>query len=293
MGKGTAYMIETKSEHEIYSYEPFTRHDFYAKVNQALVARAVADLDQRPANASLKIVDLGSGTGAITQMVVEELKKRGRSATVIGVEPSADAIAQAERRLAGSGMDVRFVQGDAADLARLGVAADGLFFCNAIHLVPDKDEVIEKVAAALAPGGLFAFNSAFFTGTYAEGTERFYRLWTMQAMRWLRRAHPEVKVSRDAHALAMQWLTQDEYVGLLGKHGFCVVENELDEALMPLRAWQDIGRYWLFIEGALPGVPISIGADALEQAAAQAFEELAINVVPRNWLQVVAQRDGK
>jgi hypothetical protein len=101
-----------------------------------------------------------------------------------------------------------------------------------------------------------------------------------------------VKVSRDAHALAMQWLTQDEYVGLLHKHGFRVLENALDEALMPLRAWQDIGRYWLFIEGALPGVPISIGADALEQAAAQAFDELAINVVPRNWLQVVAQRDA-
>ncbi len=283
-------MIETSREHEVYSYEPFTQHDFYEKVNRALVERAVGELDTRPAGEKLKIVEVGSGTGAITEMVVEGLKRRGRNATVIGVEPSVDAIRHAERRLAGSGMDVRFVQGDSADLARLGIAADGLFFCNAIHLVSNKDEVIEQVAGALAPGGLFAFNSAFFTGTYPGGTERFYRLWTMNAMRWLRREHPEVKVSRDTHALAMQWLSQDEYVGLLGKHGFRVQHNELDEALMPLRAWQDIGRYWLFIEGALPGVPIGLGADALELAAAQAFDELGISVVPRNWLQVVAER---
>jgi len=290
-GKGTDLMIETSREHDIYSYEAFTQHAFYAAVNRALVERAIAQLDARPAGETLKIVDLGCGTGAITQMVVEGLKKHGRTAQVIGVEPSADAIRLAERRLAGSGMDVRFVQGDSADLARMGMRVDGLFFCNAIHLVPDKNEVVEQIAAALAPGGLFAFNSAFFTGTYADGTERFYRLWTMQAMRWLRREYPGIKVSRDTHALAMQWLSQDEYTGLLSKHGFRVVHNELDEALMPLRSWQDIGRYWLFIEGALPGVPIPIGADALEAAAAQVFEEMNIKGVPRNWLQVVAQRE--
>ncbi len=282
-------MIETSSEHDTYSYEAFTQHAFYATVNRALVERAVAQLDTHPAEEKLSVVDLGSGTGAITRMIVEALAKRGREAQVIGVEPSADAIRVAERRQEGAGMEVAFVQGDAGDLARLGIRADVLFFCNAIHLVPDKNEVIEKIAAALKPGGLFACNSAFFTGTYADGTERFYRLWTMQAMRWLRREHPEVKISRDAHALAMQWLSQDDYAELLRKHGFRLLHNELDEALMPLQAWKDIGRYWLFIEGALPGAPIPLGAAALEAAAAQAFDELRLSVVPRNWLQLVAQ----
>jgi ubiquinone/menaquinone biosynthesis C-methylase UbiE len=282
-------MIETSNDHDIYSYEAFTQHAFYAIVNQALVDRAVALLDARPSDEQLRVLELGSGTGAITQMVVEALKKRGRAAQVIGVEPSADAIRVAEHRLEGCGMDVRFAQGDADDLARLGIRAEALFFCNAIHLVPDKNEVIEKIAAVLAPGGLFACNSSFFTGAYAEGTERFYRLWTMQAMRWLRREHPEVKISRDGHALAMQWLSQDDYADLLRKHGFKILHNELDEALMPLRSWQDIGSYWLFIEGALPGAPIALGAAALRVAAAQAFEELELNVVPRNWLQLVGQ----
>lgn len=290
--KGTTLMIETSSEHDVYSYEAFTRHAFYAAVNRALVERAVAQLDTRPAGKKFKVVDLGSGTGAITQMVVEALKKYGRDAQVIGVEPSANAIRLAEQRLEGSGMDVSFVQGDAADLARLGIRADALFFCNAIHLVPDKNEVIEKIAAALAPGGLFAGNSSFFTGAYATGSGRFYRLWTMQAMRWLRREHPEVKIARDAHALAMQWLSQDDYTDLLRKHGFKLLHNELDEALMPLESWQDIGSYWLFIEGALPGAPIPLGAAALRAAAVQVFEEMGLSLVPRNWLQLVAELES-
>ena len=283
-------MIETSREHDIYSYEAFTQHPFYAKVNRALIERAVGLLEAHPAGEQLRIVDLGCGTGAITEMVVDALKARGRKAQVVGVEPSADALRLAERRLAGSGMEVSFVQGDAADLARLALRPDALFFCNAIHLVPDKDAVIEQTAGALAPGGLFACNSAFFDGTYVEGTERFYRLWTRRAIGWLRREHPEVRLARDAHALAMQWLSQDDYAGLLGKHGFHLLYNERDEALMPLRSWQDIGRYWLFIEGALPGAPIPVGADALEASATEVFEEMGLSGVPRNWLQLVAQK---
>jgi len=77
---------------------------------------------------------------------------------------------------------------------------------------------------------------------------------------------------------------------LAEQHGLRVVEREMEVAQMPLRAWQDIGRYWLFIEGALPGVPIPVGADALEHAAAEAFDELGIDNVPRIWLQLVTQR---
>jgi ubiquinone/menaquinone biosynthesis C-methylase UbiE len=279
-------MIETSQEHEIFSYEPFTQHAFYKEINRNLVERAVGSL---PTGRPLTIVDLGSGTGAITQMVAEALHRRGMNATIIGVEPSADAIARAERRLAGSAMNVRFVQGDAADLARLGVSVDALFFCNAIHLVPDKNEAIQKIAEVLAPGGLFVFNSSFFTGAYAPGSETFYRLWTRRAIGWLRREHPEVKLSRDEKALAMQWLSQEEYTALLQKHGFDVLHCSLDEAHMDLHSWQDIGHYWLFIEGALPGAPLEAGAEALRQGSIEAFQELGLSYVPRNWLQIVAR----
>ena len=90
-----------------------------------------------------------------------------------------------------------------------------LFFCNAIHLVPDKPAVLAHIAEALAPGGLFACNSAFFAGTYVPGTERFYQLFLRGAVGWLRREYPQVRLSREGKALARQWLSPDEYGVLL------------------------------------------------------------------------------
>jgi ubiquinone/menaquinone biosynthesis C-methylase UbiE len=272
-----------------YTFDPFARHQFYVDVNASLVRRAIGRLDaSRPSGQRVRVVELASGTGAVTEQILDELERIGRPGTVIGVEPSFEALEIARDRL--RGRDVEFIQGDADHLAQAVSDADAAFFCNAIHLVPDKGDAIGKIARVLAPGGFFACNSSFFDGAYAPGSERFYRLWIRKALMWLRLNHPEARPSRGEKSLAMQWLTADEYVALAERDGLRVVDREMEIAQMPLRAWQDIGRYWLFIEGALPGVPIPIGADALEHAAAEAFAELSIDAVPRIWLQLVTQR---
>jgi ubiquinone/menaquinone biosynthesis C-methylase UbiE len=274
------------SERDTYSYEPFTRHPFYETVNRALVEEAVRRL--APTAGRLTIVDLSCGTGAMTLMVVEALRGRGLEATIIAAEPSSEALAQAEVRLAGSGMDVRFLQGDVTDLPdTLGGTVDALFFGNAIHLVEDVDRAVRQIAGLLVPGGAFAFNSAFFEGAYVPGTEAYYRLWTLRALRRLRREHPRVRLSRDARMSARGWLSHEEYADSLRRNGFDIPHLALDEVRMDLASFQDIGRYWLFIEGALPGVPLAAGAEALVHGAAEAFDELGLDDVPRNWLQVV------
>jgi len=272
-----------------FTFDPFARHQFYVDVNASLVRRAIGRLDaSRPHGQHVRVVELASGTAAVTEQILDDLERRGRPGTVIGVEPSPEALEIARARL--RGRDAEFIQGDADRLAEVVSQADAAFFCNAIHLVPDKGDAIGKIARVLAPGGFFAYNSSFFDGAYAPGSERFYRLWIRKALMWLRQYHPEVRPSRSEKSLAMQWLTADEYVSLAEQHGLRVVDREMEVAQMPLRAWQDIGRYWLFIEGALPGVPIPIGADALEHAAAEAFDDLQIDYVPRIWLQLVTQR---
>lgn len=281
-------MTEGGDEREAYSYEPFTRHAFYADVNRALVRRVVELLPAPKAGEVLSVVDLGAGTGALTSILAETLDERGVGARITAVEPSAAALAVAEQQLAGSATDIRFVHGDAADLATLA-PVDAVFFGNAIHLVPDKDEVVENVVRALVPGGLLALNSAFFTGAYAPGTEAFYRLWTARALRRLRRQHPDARLTRGHRAQAMDWMPPEMYVALLRRHGFEVAQCELDEVQMTLRSFQDIGHYWLFIEGALPGVPLPAGAEALEYGAAEAFAELSLRSVPRRWLQLIAR----
>ncbi len=272
-----------------YTFDPFARHQFYRDVNQSLVRRAITRLDAiLPAGQAAHVVELASGTGAVTELIVEELERLGRPGRVTGVEPSDEAVAIARQRLAGQ--PVEFVQGDVDDLARLIHDADAAFFCNAIHLLPNKQEAIDKIADALAPHGLFACNSSFYNGAYVPGSEKFYHLCTRRALGWLREHHPDARTSRQQKAQAMQWLTPEQYAEICEHAGLHVVESEQEVAKMSLRSWQDIGRYWLFIEGALPGVPIPYGADALEYAATAAFAELGIEYVPRAWLQLVAQK---
>lgn len=284
-------LIET-DETNLYTFEAFASHKFYTEVNRELVKQALAHFANRPVEAPLTIVDMACGTGAVTCLIAEELAQQGRTPYVrlIGVDPSAEALRLAQKNVEGLGLSIKadFIQGESEDLPRLVHDADAAFFCNAIHLVPDKSEAFKQVVSILAPGGIFACNSSFYEGAYVPGTERFYRLWTRRAVGWLRQEHPEVHLSRDAKAMAMQWLTRDEYVQKMKENGFKDVETQESHTSISLDAWQDIGHYWLFIEGALPGVPLAYGAEALQTTVHKVGEELALPSVPRTWLHMVA-----
>lgn len=282
-------MNETAETNQ-FTFEAFAAQPFYTEINRSLVQQALKPLAARPANATLTIVDMACGTGAVTRLIAQEMWRQKRRAHIIGVDPSAEALRRAQRGMEAMGARAEFIQGEADDLPQIVQNADAAFFCNAIHLLPDKLAAFQLMASILAPGGIFACNSGFYNGTYVEGTERFYRLWTSRAVRWLRKEHPEVHLSREAKAMAMQWLSADEYIAQLKQAGFAYVEAFHEVGHISVDAWRDLGQYWLFIEGALPGVPLSLGAAALEAAVYQAGEELGITETPRNWLQLVAYK---
>jgi ubiquinone/menaquinone biosynthesis C-methylase UbiE len=286
-------LIETEETNQ-FTFEALAAHSFYTEVNRLLVRQALAHLETYAQEAPLIIVDMACGTGAITRLIAEELAKQRRleQAYLIGVDPSAEALRRASRGMDAMKLKVNanFIQGEATDLPAIVHDADAVFFCNAIHLVPDKRQAFEQVARILRPQGIFACNSAFYQGTYVVGTEKFYHLWTRRAMGWLRKEHPAVRVSRDAKAMAMQWLAPGEYADLLKQSGFKQVEIVQADTVIPLDAWRDLSQYWLFIEGALPGVPLALAARALETAVYQAGQELHLNEVARTWLQMVATK---
>ncbi|HET8841210.1 MAG TPA: methyltransferase domain-containing protein [Ktedonobacteraceae bacterium] len=282
-------LIETEETNQ-FTFEPFAAHSFYTQVNRSLVRQALSTFKTRPVDQPLTIVDMACGTGAISRLIAEEMKSQKRQARIIGVDPSAEALRLAQNSMAEIGAQAEFIQGDTEDLSRLVHNADAAFFCNAIHLIPDKRSAFELMASILAPNGIFACNSAFYTGAYVEGTERFYRLWTRRAIGWLRKEHPEVHVSREEKTTAMQWINADDYIRLLKEGGFQHVDAIQEEAVMTVESYYDIGQYWLFIEGALPGVPLALGAAALGTTVYQVGEELKLKDIPRNWLQLVAHK---
>jgi len=265
-----------ETDEERFSFTPFTRHPFFTEVNRWIVERVISPTRKT-------FVDLGCGPGAVTQLIVDRLGRRA-DARVIGVDPSASALERA--RTAIKGRVAEFVEGSAEWLSHLVPSADAVIFCNAIHLVPDKAKVLSEIRKVLKRGGVLAFNTTFFNGAYVEGTTGFWRRWVVRAVQVLRERG--IEVQHDGKAPARAFLSADEYANLLVQEGFRRPTVELLRVAMTPQSLEDIGRFSLFIEGALPGVPLEQGADALKEGLRRALDETGFSTVPRNWLECVA-----
>jgi ubiquinone/menaquinone biosynthesis C-methylase UbiE len=261
-----------------FSFAKFATHPFFKEVNAWLVAHAGI-------HRGSEVVDLGCGPGAVTELILQRMgtPPHGR---VFAIDPSASALQVAAQRIRSA--VVQFIQGTAESLASLVPPVDVVVFANAIHLIRDKAQVVGAISRVLRPRGTFVFNTAFYDGTSPPDTARFYKLWVLRAVRWLRARGYEV--TRGVKPMAMQWLSPDDYRRMLQASGFEECEMVFQEKPVSCQGWEDLSEFSMFIEGALPGVPLEIGMEALKIGVRQAFEELRLQTVPRIWLQVVARR---
>src|SRR3989304_2722981 len=100
-------------EAQRFSFEAFTRHEFFAEVNRWIVDRVVGPGRER-------IVDLGCGPGAVTKLIVE---RADPEAHVIGIDPSASALARAREAIRSKAAGV--MQGSAEWGSGVGVGGGG------------------------------------------------------------------------------------------------------------------------------------------------------------------------
>jgi len=266
---------------DVFTLEKFAQHPFYQEVNRRLVALTGLTRGQR-------VVDLGAGTGAVTRLLVEQVG--GPETEVIAVEPSDSALEAARRNLENTrDAVVRFVQGGAEKLSQfVKKPVDAIFFCNAIHLVPEKERVLLEIKRTLRQDGTFSFNTSFYDGAEPPEAELFYRKWMMRALRALKSGYG-IMPDR-TRVEARHRLSEAEYVKLLEDNGFRIRNKEVMTVQLPLGGFEDISEYSLWIEGVLPGVPLEAGRDSLITGAREAFAELGLKTSPRNWLLIVANR---
>jgi len=266
-----------------FSFKRFAQQPFYRQVNSQLVHLAGIQPGQH-------VVDLACGTGTVTQLILEKLRG-AKDSLVIALDYSAEALQQAKAELGKVKSEmVKLMQGRAEQLSQIvKERVDAVFFCNAIHLIQEKSQLVAEVYHTLRCGGVFAFNTAFFQGAQLPETEQFYRRWMSAAIRLLKRQH-NLLPQREKKVEARRQLTPEQYVELLQRQGFTLKEQQICPIAVPLDGWLGISQYEDFINGVLPGVPKEVGSLALQQGASQVFKDLKLQSVPRNWLQVVAVR---
>ena len=78
---------------------------------------------------------------------------------------------------------------------------------------------------------------------------------------------------------------------MLEEFGFLVRHLEAPVVSMPLESFEDISEFPDFASGTNLGVPVAQATSALRRAVDQTFRALDLTIVPRRWLQVIAERE--
>jgi len=137
-------------------------HDQLRTAAEALVARM-------PSGAgSARVLDLGCGSGASTQAVLDAWAAAGRSPSglsVTGVDASEGMVAQARAKAWRPGVEL--VVADAVGYLREqpDASVDGVLGAYLLRNVPDRAALVAQVARVLRPGGAFVIHDYSVAGS--------------------------------------------------------------------------------------------------------------------------------
>ena len=118
-------------------------------------------------------LDVGCGTGALTEVVVET----GEARSVVGVDPSAGFVQHALARSFETA-EVQFLQGDALALPVGSVDFDAVVSGLVLNFVPEPSRMIAEMVRAARPGGTVALYVWDMSGGGMELITRFWEVAT-------------------------------------------------------------------------------------------------------------------
>jgi ubiquinone/menaquinone biosynthesis C-methylase UbiE len=286
------------------SYDSFSREPSYVELNREFI-RSLG-LGGSPDAGGLRVLDLACGTGTMIELLLGEL--RG-TASIVGVDLSKASLAHARRRLlAGPGEPargparVRLVNASADRLPVRAEGADVVLMGNAIHYFKEQGPLLDEIRRVLRAGGLFAFNTSFYAGTFLPGTERFYEEWVKEAVKYVLRKDAEERSQgrpgltrtrgRGDAPFSRRWPSPDEYAAALERHGFTIRSVNRRTAIMTRSSFEAIGAYEGCAAALLSGFPVALASEALARSVAPVLEATGRQTVPRQWLEIAAVKRG-
>ncbi len=288
------------------SYEAHSAEPEYIETNRGLIR----SLDFSKVD---RLLDLACGTGLLSDLVLEVRSGVG----IFALDLDRQQLQLTEERFREKGLyenngaaaaepegaTFLLVEGSADAIPFATGTMDAVLMGNSIHNLPDPDRLIREVRRVLRPGGLFAFNSAFYAGTYVPGTEKFHQAWVKEALifvlnrdRELRaKGLPGVKRKRGTapRASIRPWLIPEQWKELVERNGFQVTRLYQRDVAMTRQSYETVGSYAGFAAVVLAGYPPELACEALKTAVPVALAQTGFSTVPARWLEVAAVRtDG-
>ena len=290
------------------TYEPYSEEPEYIGANKAL-------LETLELGSVKRVLDLACGTGLLSGLLLEMC--RGQSVIINGRDISTESLDIGRRLFRGKGLlakdaaaldaaargkksAILMEEGSAMDLDFPDATFDVAMIGNAIHLMPDKDQFVRGVQRVLKPGGQFVFNSVFYTGTFAPGSEAVYAEWMKEAVVILGKMNEERRRSgqapiprvrgRSGHAFDKDWRTPEQWSELLERNGFEVTRVFNRPIPLTQRALELVGAYGGLAEVLMSGYPVDIASECLQRAVGPAFERSGVKEITRYWLEVTSRK---
>jgi len=199
------------------------------------------------------VVELAVGSGRVGVPVAQAIGRR-----LLGIDRSPAMLAKARTAADAAGVDIELREGDMRELALDEPAA--LIYCpyrSLLHLPTwaDRRRVFERVAAALEPGGRFAWNAFVFDPHVAVRMDGVARPHLDSETLWEYVAHrPEDnRIDITAYTgepgqgrrdLQLWWLTRSEWEGLIDVAG---LEVEALYGWFDKRPFDDESREFVWV----------------------------------------------
>ena len=160
------------------------------------------------------LVELAVGNGRVAIPVAQTTGQR-----VIGIDTSPAMLAQARTRAAAAGVELDLREGDMRELVLEEPAA--LIYCpfrSLLHLPTwtDRRRTFDRVAAALRPGGRFAWNAFAFDHRLAARADGVHQQAPVPHTVRYAVGDNRVDIVRDDGARSsLWWATKNEWLGLV------------------------------------------------------------------------------
>ena len=164
------------------------------------------------------VVELAVGSGRVAIPVARETGRR-----VVGIDSSPAMLEQARVRAADANVELDLRLGDIRDLSLEASAA--LIYCPARSLLhlrtwADRRRTFERVAAALQPGGRFAWNAFAFDHHLAARLDgQHFDEPVPHTIRYAVAANRVDIVLDDGATSSLWWATKNEWLGLIDVAG--------------------------------------------------------------------------
>ena len=215
-------------------------------------------------------LDLGCGTGALTQSILV----RGEPRSVVGIDPSAGFVAHAQATT--RDQRARFEVGDARKLPLADASIDVAASALVLNFVPDKIAALRELMRVVRPGGAMSF----YVWDYPGGGMGFMRAF------WNAAIELDPKAAELGEGGRFPFCTEQGLTALCAEAGWPAATVVPIEVETRFPTFEDYWQPFTLGAGPAPGYCVNLPEDARARLEAKLQQKLGagpITFTARAW----------